>query len=111
LGNRVFVVGSNLKFFLWGGRQPPLSLFLAGTPEALLLPDQCCHRRILVRMKALTPRQQEVLEFINRYKFQTPTVREIAKHLALSPSTIHGHMNEPRRKGYLKQSISHNVRL
>ncbi len=55
----------------------------------------------------LTPRQKEVLEYIDsnlREKGYPPSVREIAAALGLtSPATIHNHLNTLEDKGYIKR--------
>ncbi|MFN8015627.1 MAG: transcriptional repressor LexA [Acidimicrobiia bacterium] len=55
----------------------------------------------------LTPRQKEVLEYIDenlRDKGYPPSVREIATALGLtSPATVHNHLNTLEDKGYIKR--------
>ena len=55
----------------------------------------------------LTPRQKEVLEYIDenlREKGYPPSVREIAAAMGLtSPATVHNHLNTLEDKGYIKR--------
>ncbi len=57
------------------------------------------------QMKALTPRQKEILGFIERYlrsRNVPPTLREIADFLGLRhPSTVYRHLQRIAKKGYL----------
>lgn len=50
-------------------------------------------------------RQQKIYDYIKSYieeKQYPPTIREIAKAVGLnSPSTVHGHLDRMRRKGYI----------
>ena len=58
-------------------------------------------------MESLTPRQQQVLEFIResvRANGYPPTVREICSALNLSsPSTVHAHLANLERLGLIKR--------
>ena len=58
-------------------------------------------------MEGLTPRQQQVLEFIResvRANGYPPTVREICTALDLSsPSTVHAHLSNLERLGLIKR--------
>ncbi len=58
-------------------------------------------------MEGLTPRQEQVLEFIResvRANGYPPTVREICKALELSsPSTVHAHLANLERLGLIKR--------
>ena len=55
----------------------------------------------------LTTRQQEIFEFVTRYVDQhgyPPTVREIGDAVGLaSPSTVHAHLANLERAGYLRR--------
>ena len=61
-------------------------------------------------MEGLTPRQQQVLEFIReslRANGYPPTVREICAALNLSsPSTVHAHLANLERLGLIKRDPS-----
>ncbi len=61
-------------------------------------------------MEGLTQRQEQVLEFIResvRAQGYPPTVREICAKLDLSsPSTVHAHLANLERLGYLKRDPS-----
>ena len=63
-------------------------------------------------MEKLTDRQDEILEFIKKYKAKhgfPPTIREICKELNLkSPATVHTHLNNLVNKGYIKKDSSKN---
>lgn len=54
-----------------------------------------------------TKRQQEIYDFVVRYAEKTgypPTVREIGEAIGLaSPSTVHAHLANLEREGYLKR--------
>jgi repressor LexA len=56
---------------------------------------------------ALTARQREVLEVIQKYlgeRGYPPSVREIGEAVGLtSPSTVHAHLNALQRRGYLRR--------
>jgi DNA-binding FadR family transcriptional regulator len=52
---------------------------------------------------ALTPRQRELLEFISRSQ-DPPTVRELAATFGIARTTVHGHIETLRRKGFLPAS-------
>ena len=58
-------------------------------------------------MEGLTPRQEQVLEFIResvRANGYPPTVREICAALELSsPSTVHAHLANLERLGFIKR--------
>jgi repressor LexA len=60
--------------------------------------------------KRLTPRQREILEFIeaqSRERGYPPSVREIGEAVGLtSPSTVHSHLNTLSRLGFLKRDPS-----
>jgi len=57
--------------------------------------------------RAMTPRQQEILEFIGSQVHERgypPSVREIGEAVGLtSPSTVHSHLNTLERLGYLRR--------
>ncbi len=59
------------------------------------------------RTEALTPRQRQVLEFIDeelRAKGYPPSVREIGEAVGLSsPSTVHAHLGALQDKGFLRR--------
>jgi repressor LexA len=59
------------------------------------------------RVEGLTPRQEQVLEFIResvRVNGYPPTVREICSALDLSsPSTVHAHLANLERLGFIKR--------
>lgn len=61
-------------------------------------------------MEGLTPRQEQVLEFIResvRVNGYPPTVREICAALDLSsPSTVHAHLANLERRGLIKRDPS-----
>src|SRR5918995_4713385 len=60
--------------------------------------------------KRLSPRQREILEFIEvqaRDRGYPPSVREIGEAVGLtSPSTVHSHLNTLSRLGYLRRDPS-----
>ena len=56
----------------------------------------------------LTPKQKPILDYYKEYlneKGYSPSIREAAKHLKLSKSTIHEHLDELREKGYLEKEV------
>lgn len=59
-------------------------------------------------MEKLTPRQQQILNFINKEvkeKNYPPSVREICDYVGLnSSSTVHSHLKALERKGYIKRA-------
>ena len=61
-------------------------------------------------MTDLTPRQRQVLEFIDaevRHRGYPPSVREIGEAVGLSsPSTVHAHLAALQDKGYLRRDPS-----
>lgn len=63
----------------------------------------------------LTKRQDEVLTYIKEYIVShgyPPTVREIGKDLGVSsPATIHTHLNNLEKKGFIKKDSSKNRAL
>lgn len=66
-------------------------------------------------MEDLTRKQEQVLDFTKKFiveKGYPPTVREIGKGLSLSsPATIHCHLKNLMKKGYLKCDGSKNRTL
>jgi repressor LexA len=58
----------------------------------------------------LTKRQREILDFITEFANEhgyAPSLREIGEHLGLnSPSTIHAHVENLKKKGFLKTSYN-----
>ena len=66
-------------------------------------------------LEKLTPKQKEVLEYINMFFAENkypPSVREIAHAFEISsPATIHVHIKKLIDKGYLKRSTSSNHQL
>ena len=66
-------------------------------------------------MTELTKRQDEVLKYIKEYIVShgyPPTVREIGKDLGVSsPATIHTHLNNLEKKGFIKKDGSKNRAL
>jgi len=64
---------------------------------------------------ALSPRQRQILAFIERYKRDRgfpPTVREIQKGVGLqSPSSVHAHLTKLERSGYLTRQPSRSRTL
>ncbi|MFH1744969.1 MAG: transcriptional repressor LexA [bacterium] len=60
--------------------------------------------------KNLTKRQREILDYITEFvhkKGYSPSMREIGTHFGLnSPSTIHVHIDNLKRKGFLKSSFN-----
>lgn len=58
-------------------------------------------------MKALSKRQQEVLEFLRSFSSScgmAPSVSEIAEHFGVAPSTVSGHLEVLRKKRFLTRS-------
>lgn len=56
-------------------------------------------------MEALTPREQEIFNYILRFRTEnqmSPSVREIAQGVGVySPSAIHRHLHNMAEKGWL----------
>ena len=55
-------------------------------------------------MHKLTPRQREVLEFIETWVGEfvyAPTFREIGEAMDISPNAVVGHLNSLENKGYI----------
>ncbi|MBR3832183.1 MAG: BlaI/MecI/CopY family transcriptional regulator, partial [Mycoplasmataceae bacterium] len=63
-------------------------------------------------MEKLTKRQNDVLNFVKSYIVShgyPPTVREIGKALnTSSPATIHAHLNNLEKKGFIRKDNSKN---
>ena len=63
-------------------------------------------------MKTLTKRQEEILNYIKNYIVNhgyPPAIREIGKDLGLSsPATIHAHLANLEKKGYIKKENTKN---
>ena len=66
-------------------------------------------------MENLTKRQEEILDFIKKYIVShgfPPTIREIGSALDLSsPATIHAHLANLEKKGFIKKQGSKNRTL
>lgn len=66
-------------------------------------------------MVQLTKRQDEILKFIKEYMVShgyPPTIREIGAALDISsPATIHAHLENLKKKGYIKKGDSKNRAL
>src|SRR6266581_803103 len=66
-------------------------------------------------MKDLTPRQRQILEFVDeeaRHRGYPPSVREIGKAVGLtSTSTVHAHLSALVAKGYLQRRPVRHVPL
>lgn len=62
----------------------------------------------------LTPKQHEVLEYVRTYireRGLAPSLRDIMNALRLSsPSTVHRHLSELERKGYIERGGYHSKR-
>jgi|ERR1700677_4842756 len=59
-------------------------------------------------MSAITRRQKEVLNHIECFiaeKGYSPTLAEIGKDIGLSTTTIHKHLTNLQRKGFLKRGF------
>lgn len=58
----------------------------------------------MTTVRPLTQRQKEILGFmVSHCKIAYPTVREVAKHFGLSPSTTHRHIQALRKKAAFKE--------
>lgn len=66
-------------------------------------------------MEELTRKQKEVLTYVKKYIVShgyPPTVREIGKDMGVSsPATIHTHLNNLEKKGFIKKENSKNRAL
>src|SRR5712692_4949588 len=83
--------------------QPRTPVRSQGRNERVFAPNACsCYR---ASMSDLTPRQRQVLEFIDtevRERGYPPSVREIGEAVGLSSSsTVHAHLAALQEKGYL----------
>ena len=62
----------------------------------------------------LTPSQEMVLEAIRRYRRAhegiSPTHQEIADELGVSKTTVFGHVEQLRRKGYVRKTEHYRSR-
>jgi SOS regulatory protein LexA len=59
----------------------------------------------------LTPKQKQILDYIKKYikeKEYSPAFAEIGKHFKLAKSTIHGHIETLKEKGYLNKLDYHS---
>ncbi len=65
--------------------------------------------------KKLSTRQNEILIFIKKYIAQnnfSPSIREIGAHVNLnSPATVHTHVNNLIKNGYLKRNMNNHKLL
>ena len=63
-------------------------------------------------LESLTKRQEEILNYLKEFMVShgyPPTVREIGKDLGLSsPATIHTHLNNLAKKGFIRKDESKN---
>ena len=63
-------------------------------------------------MEKLTEKQEEILDYIKKFKAKhgfPPTIREICKALnKKSSATVHTHLNNLEKKGYIKKNNSKN---
>lgn len=66
-------------------------------------------------METLTKRQNDILDYIKNYIVDhgyPPTIREIGKDLGLSsPATIHAHLSNLEKKGFIKKEGTKNRAL
>ncbi len=66
-------------------------------------------------MKELTPRQNEILNYIKKYiatHGYPPTIREIGADLGVSsPATIHAHLENLEKKGFIRKQETKNRAL
>ena len=65
------------------------------------------HRGMVKKMKGLTEKQKQVLEFIESFEEangMAPTVYEIAENFSVKTSTIFSHLRALQRKKYLSRS-------
>lgn len=87
-------------------KTPPLATPIAKTTRPLA----ATLRSPVKRMEGLSPRQREVLEFIDaqiRDRGFPPSVREIGEAVGLSsPSTVHAHLGALQDKGFLRRDPS-----
>ena len=75
-----------------------------------MVPPMTPDRTPVKRMEGLSPRQRQVLEFIDaevRRRGYPPSVREIGEAVGLaSPSTVHAHLSALQDKGFLRRDPS-----
>ena len=75
-----------------------------------MVPAMTPDRTPIKRMEGLSPRQRQVLEFIDaevRRRGYPPSVREIGEAVGLaSPSTVHAHLSALQDKGFLRRDPS-----
>lgn len=75
-----------------------------------MVPAMTPDRSPVKRMEGLSPRQRQVLEFIDaevRRRGYPPSVREIGEAVGLaSPSTVHAHLSALQDKGFLRRDPS-----
>jgi repressor LexA len=98
---RLFVVKHEHSFAV----NPRPRAALSAESERVFAPNGCsCYR---FPMSDLTPRQRQVLEFIDqevRERGYPPSVREIGEAVGLSSSsTVHAHLAALQDKGYLRR--------
>jgi len=58
----------------------------------------------------LTPKQKSIFEYIKKYikeKGYSPSLEEMGRRFKLAKSTIHGHIETLKEKGYLEKSNYH----
>ena len=71
-----------------------------------------CNEKEEEILEVLTKRQEEILNYIKSFMVShgyPPTVREIGKDLGLSsPATIHTHLNNLAKKGFIKKEETKN---
>lgn len=57
--------------------------------------------------RPLTQRQKEILGYlVSNARLRYPTVRQVAKHFGLSPSTVQFHIAAIKAKGHIEQKNS-----
>lgn len=71
--------------------------------------DECAGResRRAMRMKGLTSKQQEILDFIAQFARQegmAPTIYEISEHFDIKSATAFAHVRALQRKGFVNRS-------
>lgn len=63
-------------------------------------------------METLTKRQNEILNYLKEYIVShgyPPTIREIGNSMGISsPATVHAHLNNLEKKGFIKKEDSKN---
>src|SRR6476659_10130299 len=92
-----------MRSFSWQGQTPCLSLPLTPSERVATLERMFASGGDAL----LTKRQQEIWEFLVQYVDShgyPPTVREIGERVGLaSPSTVHAHLANLERAGYLRR--------